>query len=46
MMFEKVIERFRERNKARRKQAIMNQLQDAADEPTRMSLLRELTNMK
>jgi hypothetical protein len=45
MMFQKVIERFRERKASRRKQAIMNKLQDA-DEATRMSLLRELTSMK
>lgn len=45
-MFQKVLERFRDRRVARRKQAIMNHLQDAPDEATRLTLLRELTNIK
>ena len=45
-MFQTVVERFRERRWARRKQAIMNQLQNGVDEATRLTLLRELANMK
>ncbi len=40
-MFQKVLERFRDRRVARRKQAIMNQM-DGADPETMLELLREL----
>lgn len=45
MMFQKVVERFRERKEQRRKQAIKNQMQDA-DPATVLELLRELKNTK
>jgi DNA primase len=44
-MFQKVVERFRERREQRRKQAIKNQLQDA-DPAKSLELLRELKNHK
>lgn len=41
-VFQRVLERFRVRRRARRKQALLNELKDATDEATKMNLLRQL----
>jgi hypothetical protein len=45
MVYQRVLERFRERRRTRRKQALLNQLQDAPDEPTKIRLLGELRDL-
>jgi DNA primase len=45
-VFQKVLERFRERAEGRRKHAILNQLQDASDEATKLALLKQLRDSK
>ena len=45
-VFQKVLERFRERKELRRKQAIQNQIQDATDPAAALDLLRKLNNQK
>ena len=44
-VFQKVVARFRDRRKARRKQALMNQMQEAPDEATKLALLRQLRDL-
>lgn len=44
-VFQKVLARFRERNRLRRKQAILNEIQDAPDEATKLALLRQLREL-
>lgn len=44
-VFRKVMVRFRERRLQRRKQALINQLQQAADEATKLTLLRQLRDL-
>ncbi len=44
-VFQKVLERFRERRRSRQKQTLLNQLQDAPDEATKLALLRQLRDL-
>jgi DNA primase len=44
-VFQKVLERFRDRRRLRRKQALLNQLQDAPDQATKLDLLRQLRDL-
>jgi DNA primase len=41
-VFQKVLERFRERRLQRQKQALLNQLQDAPDDASKLAILRQL----
>ncbi len=44
-VFQKVLERFAERRLLRRRQALLNQLQDAADEASKLEILRQLRDL-
>lgn len=44
-VFQKVLERFRERRLQRRKQALLNQLQDAPDDASKLAILRQLKDL-
>ena len=46
LVFQKVLERFRERKELRRRQAIKNEMQDAADPATALELLRKVAKRK
>jgi DNA primase len=45
-VFQKVLERFRERRLQRQKQALLNQLQDAPDDASKLAILRQLKDLK
>jgi DNA primase len=45
-VFQKVLERFRERREQRQKQALLNQLQDAPDVASKLDILRQLKDLK
>ncbi len=45
-VFQKVLERFRERRVQRQKQALLNQLQDAPDDASKLAILRQLKDLK
>ena len=42
MVFQKVLDRFRERKRGRRKQALLSQLQSAPDEAAKLDILRQM----
>jgi DNA primase len=46
LVFQRVLERFRERKELRRRQAIKNQMQDATDPATALELLRKLNEQQ
>jgi hypothetical protein len=45
-VYEKVLARFRDRRLRRSKQALLNQLQEAADEMTKVSILGQLRDLE
>ena len=45
-VFQKVVARFRERKKLRRKQALLIELKDAVDDAARAAILRQLNDLK
>ena len=44
-VFQKVLERFRERQVQRRKQDLLNQMQDAPDDASKLAILRQLKDL-
>lgn len=44
-VFQKVLERFRERQRQRQKHALLNQLQDAPDDASKLAILRQLKDL-
>ncbi len=45
-VFQRVLERFRERRRVRRKQVLLNELQAATDDATKLAILRQLNELK